>query len=281
MNNLVTVTCTRDKWNMILQAQSIDKFLNDNITHYVIIEDDQTSRQEWLDLLSPYYKKHQLILIDKQTNPQWYPKTRNLFDNMQGWQVQQILKLSVSTLIDSDFYMNIDSKDVFIKPCTLSSLCFEGNAESIPFLGEYINDGFKFWIHKVSDYTGKKIPKTFWTYQTPFVFKTKVSQQIVNEINLEDLFLQVLQYQSEYLLYRFYSNDTPALNHPVPIYHRFMSPEQLELLDEKYNIESIVIFTLHRHAFSEDNTLINKFLLSKGFDNKLIELVCKNTAYWD
>ena len=45
--NIVTVTCTRDKFAMLLQAQSINLFVTEKITHYVIIQDSTTSYTEW------------------------------------------------------------------------------------------------------------------------------------------------------------------------------------------------------------------------------------------
>ena len=72
---IVTVTYTRDKWCMVLQAHSLEKFIHKPCIHYVVIEDD-SDPVEWDDLLKNIYKKHKLVLITKDSHPQVYPQNK-------------------------------------------------------------------------------------------------------------------------------------------------------------------------------------------------------------
>ena len=73
--DLVTVACTRDKKLLELQAHSIDRFIEDTCTHWILIEDQNTSIDEWHALLNPYYKKHQLKIINNAIDQKYYNDT--------------------------------------------------------------------------------------------------------------------------------------------------------------------------------------------------------------
>jgi len=61
--DLLTVTCSRDKNEMALQAHSIDMWVQNPCRHVVIIEDDLMPLSEWESLLNRFYKRHELCLI--------------------------------------------------------------------------------------------------------------------------------------------------------------------------------------------------------------------------
>ncbi len=277
---LVTVTCTRDKWFMVLQAFSLDKFVSGISNHYVIIEDLETTFDEWKTLLDPYYTKHNLIIITKDTTPELYPKCEYQ-ENMQGWQRQQLLKLGIARVIKSDCYINLDSKDIFVKHYDLSSINREGNNWIININESDHLGGFRNWISVVSEYTGKPIPKNFWLYQSPFLFKTKTVRKILKTIDIENLFLKVHNYQSEYLLYRFYSDRAEPAEFPRS--QRFMIPEDyghIVSLYEKYSHPETFIFSVHRKSFSYNTEIISDFLISINFDKSIVEKAIQTAAYW-
>ena len=90
--DLVTVTCGRDKKIMGLQSHSIDKFIAKPCTHWVLIEDNTMSIEEWQSYLQPHYTRHSLKLI-KNFLPE-----EDCVDTVvaQGWHRQQILKFMIA-----------------------------------------------------------------------------------------------------------------------------------------------------------------------------------------
>lgn len=113
--DLVTVTCLRDYHEMMMQAESMQKFV-DPCTHWVIVNDDdniisQSSYQTfWKNSLEPYYENHTLQLL--------FPKF-DIEDINVGWNRQQYYKLIIGEYIKDD-YLILDSKNFFIKPCNIN-----------------------------------------------------------------------------------------------------------------------------------------------------------------
>ena len=61
--DLVTITCTRDCGIQELQSYSLDLMVTDACNHYVVVEDSNTTIEQWNSVLSPYYTRHKLHLI--------------------------------------------------------------------------------------------------------------------------------------------------------------------------------------------------------------------------
>jgi len=120
----LTVTCNRDQSQLILQAESIDKFVEDPIEHYIIINEDDPDILSWYKKLKQYYTKHRLILLPRfnydYSIVQKY--SDNVLDNY-GWYMQQLQKLLFAYYIQDD-YLILDSKDFFLKE-THVSIFFE------------------------------------------------------------------------------------------------------------------------------------------------------------
>jgi len=116
MQHLVTVTCRRDRAQMLIQAESL-RYLTEPITHHVIVDSD-SDIDTWYQLLSPFYTSHTLdlspapdIISNSSTN------TINCWHS-NGWRRQQIYKLLAWQRVQAD-YLIIDSQNFFIRPCTL------------------------------------------------------------------------------------------------------------------------------------------------------------------
>jgi hypothetical protein len=103
--NLLTVTCNQDKQAMLLQAESISKYLEPT-RHYVVVNEPDADLRSWRELLSQYYTRHELVLMN-------YGRYGG-----QGWHTQQCYKLMIGLDIDTD-YLVLDSKNFFIKPTSL------------------------------------------------------------------------------------------------------------------------------------------------------------------
>ena len=65
--NLVTVTYYVDLRQMLIQAESINQHIT-GITHWVVVNSRFNNMDRWYKLLSPYYTKNKLKLINYLIN---------------------------------------------------------------------------------------------------------------------------------------------------------------------------------------------------------------------
>ena len=63
LNTIVTITCSRDFEAMKRQARSIDLFVIEQCTHFVVIEDIGIGIDTWKLELQPFYARHKLVLL--------------------------------------------------------------------------------------------------------------------------------------------------------------------------------------------------------------------------
>lgn len=220
--SIITVTFTGDKWPMLLQAHSIETFVEEPTTHYVIIEDfhgNVTTALEWLCLLQPIYKKHKLVLIDKNSAPELYLEWDK--GMVSGWDQQQYLKLKVHEIINTEYYLTLDSKNFFIRPTKLSEFYGNEGTDTIMPIDEVpIHPSLSYWypwMRLVEEHTNFKRPEVFWFAGTPFNFKKTVVEEIF-KYDVEAMFIKALDSAfyypndtendiriSEYILYAYFS----------------------------------------------------------------------------
>lgn len=198
-NNLVTVTCTRDLKQMILQSHSIDLFVTTPCTHWVFIEDTHLSEEAWLNVLNPYYKRHTLRLF--------YNYLKD-FGKGLGWTRQQIIKLYAVKQVKDD-YLILDSKNFFIKSTNLDWDLIE----SCGFREEIDNHnselfGKSFYTF-ITEYLGKDIGNTFYSPHTPFRVRKQVVRKLLKTLDLFEIYEKCISGgfgQSEFILYSFFTD---------------------------------------------------------------------------
>lgn len=214
---LVTVTCDRDINIACLQAHSINKFLEDTHTHYIIIESSKKSIQEWEDLFRPLYTTHNLRLVEA--------KELILINHLPGYIRQQVLKFTISEIISSQSYLLLDSKDILLKKTKLhewgsqegNDLIYKPYKKSnriqeilAPELKVYAN--FATLCQKV---IGATPPQWFWAPSTPFRCKTDNVRTVLRSVDVNRLFdpyITGIKEVSEFILYRFFSDSTIDLS---------------------------------------------------------------------
>lgn len=114
---LATVTCNRDFQQLLLQAESIQKFLKP-CKHVIIINEPNPDIEFYHRWLDRYYTNHELVLLPRL--PYNYPLDehgRNQGSG-NGWRIQQLQKLLLAYEYDED-YVLIDTKNFFIKAASL------------------------------------------------------------------------------------------------------------------------------------------------------------------
>lgn len=270
--DLVTVTATKDKEVFCLHAHSINKFVNDPTTHWVIIEDNATPEEEWIKLLTPIYSKHKFNLI---YNP--YPE----FDNI-GWVRQQILKFTIAELVGSDHYIILDTKNICIKTVSFDQMP-EGNKTII--LENNIRESRWYeWIQHIHNVTGKECPTNFWSPETPFKVRTNTVNEIISSVNIFEIFSISQIHKSEFILYKFFTNSIPTgpdgKNEEGMINWTFWDtiPTVSTIVNTLANRPDVLIIGLHNTALSNSKEnipdLIN-WLKKTGLETSYIEVLNK------
>ena len=102
-----------------------------------------------------------------------------------------LLKILVAKHIDNDYYIVLDADNIFCKSCN------ENN---------FVNDNYCYynqintvdeWAHRVEKVLNIKFD--FICNQTPFIFKTSIVKNMINDIDVVDCILN--NHCSEYTLY--------------------------------------------------------------------------------
>jgi hypothetical protein len=259
--DLVTVTHARDKTAMLRQARSINKFVTGNVTHWVIIQDDTITAQEWLDLLTPIYTQHTLKILTNDIE---------IFNKIGGWIQQQILKLTVATKIDADEYLILDTKNFFIKETCLTDWPVkEGNGVCLPtehFINPTSFNVWLPWISRLSFTLNKPIPSMLPDPITPFRVKTSTVRQILKDIDVSKFFQTYRRDPSEFLLYAFYCDTLvriPVLP-SITAWQGSISKTELKIIDDNPMIK---LFAIHRDFDDNESIdIVNNWCKSLNID---------------
>lgn len=264
--DLVTVTCFDDRHQMLLQAESIEKFL-EPCTHWVIVNDLDVDRSFWNNLLSPFYKNHTLKLFF----PEW-----NTFPNGTGYEKQQCYKFWVSKLIAGN-YLVLDSKNFFIRPSKLSDWNGIIGSGKWQIFSDTLHDGWTPTFKRYQKKLGIESNATQLAIQTPFL----VDRNILNQFGDLDQFLTWFNHQddirhSEFLYYSLIAEKNGFFEnrqiHNFEMYFTLWKNESTDILKftEKIdNSPNIKVLGLHRFYLSrldsENLSNLRYWLQNKGF----------------
>jgi hypothetical protein len=294
MKDLVTVTCNKERHMMLLQAESIQKFLEPCV-HWIIINEQNENINTWKEALSPYYTKHELRLISQET---LFENNKNIKFN--GKVTQQVCKLAIAKLIKAD-YLILDTKNFFIKPTSINEWDQYIGSTLIEFIDEPPQDYDNYQTHRNgNDATWKSsitqykkllnIDKKLFYFLVPITpFKIQYEPLLSSGL-LGDIYNNVLfdvdgnpiHGASEFILYSFLVYDNiipgkntiigknPGLSLCIFNFDYCKNELALESLFNKSNLPSIKIFGFHytflKKCDSNLINLINKYLEQKGFN---------------
>ena len=107
--DFVTVACDRDYDLMLLQAESMNKFV-DQCTHWIFVNERFPNKTKW-NSLRYLYTRHNLKLI--------YPKWNEYLFCFDGFVRHAVYKLLMVEYTDNDF-VALDPKNFFIKSCNIN-----------------------------------------------------------------------------------------------------------------------------------------------------------------
>jgi hypothetical protein len=279
--DLVTVTCNRDFQHMMLQAESIQKFL-EPCKHWIIINEyEDLNIDAWVKELDKYYTKHQYKIVTP------YDFKINSLPHRK-WHAQQYFKLAISTLIDND-YLVLDTKNFFIRPTDLKQWNDTMGSGTLYKFGE--SDMMIDQWNGISRYYANKLksePLTNFLFTPPF----KIDISILKKYNMENLINDLYPTELENKLYheltgkKLFPSEFIFYSYLAQSYFdEYKSKERSYLLIMPVNIENknnhqIFKEIIHKTTTADKNTNINNFafhpLLFKSLSTQHIHYI----NYW-
>lgn len=266
LKHLVTVTCFRDLNQMILQAYSVNLFIDRHITHHVFIEDLELSLEDWEVTLRPLYKTHTLKL--------YYNTLQSKTDN--GWIRQQAIKLLAVNYVQDD-YLILDSKNFYIKKSEFNYMIPDGSWHLID------SDFFDSFVSFFAEYSKIPMPKYYFAQHTPFKIRKEIADKILQKFDVLSILEKSMSkeiYPSEFVIYSFMTDtylekdDWHERYHNNTIYHTFWWNKDVDVLkfEEIYN-SNVEIIGIHKNVWFQKNNkiqLLSEWICSKGLSKEYV-----------
>jgi hypothetical protein len=282
IQDVVTVTQMPDLNQMIFQAHSIDLWITDSITHWVIVQ-DRSDLDQWHCELSPFYCRHRLEL-----HPTLLPADQYDRPDRDGYRRQQLLKLMASQLIDHDRYMVLDSKNFFWRTQSLTNW---PTLDGRPVITDVNATGPRqLWLNDVSRYLGIEPINHTYEVLTPFVMTTEIARRccsydmdyLFNDLSIPTQYWEAEQTFYSLIAYNFFDKLRPGdrIGQPdltrADTYYLTLADMSRYQLDRWLSVPSNLCSAIHRDviaslAFDHRNLLIDWFE-SIGFDRDLAAL---------
>jgi hypothetical protein len=283
---LATVTCNRDFQQMLLQAESIQRFLNP-CKHVIIINESHPDLDFWIRWLQPYYTNHELVIIPRIDYA--YPTnslgTRDRYGGVDGvssgWRSQQLQKMLLAYKFEDD-YLLLDSKNFFIKPTDINewdNSIGSGNYTQFNAVNHFVGTCQKYselFEKEIVYYTRPSTP--FKVKREPLVSKCKVGELGYKLFYPEHHIIPA----SEGIFYSFMVEDEINQQIGIPFVKSLTvwGDDKADLHKKLFEMlmePEIKVVGLHREILSTmshaDMKIIDFWLNSKlGFTNKIYPL---------
>ena len=279
IQDIVTVTQWADINQLRFQSHSIDLWITDPITHWVIVQ-DRSDLDQWQRELVPFYRRHKLEL-----HPTLLPADQYNRDDRDGYRRQQLLKLMSSQLVSGDRYMVLDSKNFFWRTQSLRDWpTWDGR----PVITDVNATGPRQpWIDDVSRYLGLRPIRHTYEVLTPFVMTTEIARKgcsynmeyLFNELSKPTDYWEAEQTFYSLIAYNFFGRLTehdlevqPDLTR-ADTYYLTLSDMSAYQLDRWLSVQSNLASAIHRTVVAalsktQRDILIDWFV-SKGFDRDI------------
>ncbi len=116
---VITITCIRDLPMLHLQAQSIYLYLDRSTPVYIVVNEENP--EEWNSVFNQeikhLYQHHNLTILYRTDFVgawnSWIASDKNPWAS--GWEIQQVLKLTISEKLDCQRYLVLDSQNFLIQ----------------------------------------------------------------------------------------------------------------------------------------------------------------------
>ena len=252
---LVTVTCVRDLSLLELQAQSLDRYLEDNSNIILIVNEiDPADWQFYFDKkIKDFYKRHILkIFYLKDFQVDWGVDFGN--EAVNGWLRQQILKLIISKKIETESYFVLDSQNFLIKNWSFKSKLKNGK---IPYKSNpmtWAGESFKNYCGLLG--ISPEIDEMPLSISTPIYFNTDLVKKLIDlkngEREFSRWFFEFSSAKSEFALYYAWLKFNGGIEKYHYMLHTWSHPMLRDYSDFKndikYFLDNLGKFDLHRWA---------------------------------
>lgn len=182
---LVVVTCYRDLKPLHIMFRSIKKYLEPSKILLVVNEEDNMKWLTWFDRAKKLLSDHDVKVVYREDLLTSDLISQSNCPNPSGWILQNILKLIVYSIVETDEYVLLDSKNFFFKPTNLQNIkrqqkvnVFEDIGWDIGWIMAVVSKLSNPSLHSLLDSKdNKKLLLT--TAHTPYIINTSHAQQLV------------------------------------------------------------------------------------------------------
>jgi hypothetical protein len=186
--DFVVVACSRDFELLKLQARSIARFLDPELVNqiWIILNDsDPTFVNQVYNIRHEYGLLHDRVAMIDYTNVVTLADLDSNFEyyNHRDWVSAQVARLLISRMIASDWYVNLDCKNILINLTSKNTFFHNGLAKEIgriPKNTKIKTQSDSWWSNscKYFGFDGESIsPQHCYS---PFVFSTSQVQNLIN-----------------------------------------------------------------------------------------------------
>lgn len=177
---LVVVTCYRDLKPLHVMFRSIKKYLEPSNIVIVVNEHHDMKWLTWYDRTSVLLSKHNVKVVYREDFIDSSLNKLNL--KLDGWWLQAILKLTASSVVDTDEYVLLDSKNFFIRPTSLEKIKRRFGTDVFTDIGWDIG-----WISAVTSRLSNPLINLLSpdykllldSSETPYIINTSHARQLV------------------------------------------------------------------------------------------------------
>jgi hypothetical protein len=285
-----TVCHDKDIDFLILQARSMDIYLKPKQVEQIIVIKNGPITEQAEDIIKNSYGRHKRLVrfVDGK-------KIATIPANVSGWYSQQVLKLIVSLMVNTEYYVLLDAKNHLIFP--IKNDFFVRNGKARAYITTYpLTHPLTSHFDKTLTYFGlnpDKYRERFLPPVTPYVIKTEIARRLVKAIEQREnqdfptafLKLRITEFFSlnAFILTSGYSldevYDLSGSECPIIWSHYASNPELIIKMISKAEKKATPFFSVHRGALPLLNEKSRGVIASFWKRRKLFEYTVNGLRY--
>lgn len=235
--SICTITFRDDLRKFDRLARTLKKYCELDSYHWYVINNDNISYHATIDeILKKYTCNYTLLhwkdfqhLADTVDEKLHYDPAQTQIYN--GWHTQQCIKLLISNLINTPYYITLDSDDYFIGQYNLNNFISSGKIFSM--MEKLEHDDFDFFRKNAFDLLDVDTADVFLSTDTPVILQTTEVKKLIDYLDQKNIklfdvlgnLIPISQRTVEYYLYYAWlckNNLTDNLNwattmYPIPM----------------------------------------------------------------
>ena len=258
----VTVAYRDDRELLLLQARSLEKYLDPRLAaQIIVIENPQPGKPtDWRDALTREYGALAAKVRFVEAR-----EVAEIPEKVSGWFSQQILKLMASAIVPTDRYVVLDGKNHLVHPLKRGFIeSPSGRVRS--YLMDYETHPMRPFLERTLEYFGldaREHLHAFMPTTTPFPLPTRWVRELVEHVEAReqrcfpDAFLYDGYRRSEFFLFAAY---ILSLGKPLSDIYAFSAPKSPAIWPESLPAECLdaiacsereaqPFFAVHRRVF--------------------------------